>query len=252
MALLLRSSWPALALVLAVATVPARGEDQPAAAVKPAFACPDDMVPIPGGSFLFQGKKLAVKDFCLDSTKVTAEMYMECVDHDKCTDEGMYDGSWRTYALHDDHPINYVNWKQAVAYCEARGHRLPTEVEWEWAARGGPAANPYPWGSEPPKDQLCWSGPGNDAPGGKRTGTCPVLEYPKGATPQGILDMVGNVYEWTASAAPHGKRIIRGACWGTRRPEHISSRHREPADPSKGDFLNGFRCAGKPSPQLGR
>ena len=92
----------------------------------------------------------------------------------------------------DDHPVVSVSWDDAVAYAEHYGLRLPTEAEWEYAARG-PEGQRYPWGDEWNPQKLCWEL--NTGPGGL---TFPVGSFPAGASWVGALDMAGNVWEWVA------------------------------------------------------
>jgi formylglycine-generating enzyme required for sulfatase activity len=112
-----------------------------------------------------------------------------------------------------DHPINCIEWKQAVAYCKWTGKRLPTEQEWEYAARGTDGRK-WPWGNEKPDaKRACLDG---------KEGTCPVGRFPSDASPFGVLDMEGNVGEWTSSpiweCADDTKcdHIFRGDGWRGR------------------------------------
>ncbi len=125
-------------------------------------------------------------------------------------------------ATRSNHPINCVDWNQANAYCTSVGKRLPTEEDWEYAARGT-AGNEYPWGNTPaPSNQLCWNGTGNDLGQGNRRSTCPVGSYPAGNTPLGLA---GNVWEWTSSgysadysaARDTASRVFRGGGWNVCR-----------------------------------
>ena len=143
-----------------------------------------------------------VASFEIDRTEVTAAAYKACG-----TCEPADTGVYATYdsPSTQDHPINYVDWYQSQAYCEARGAgwRLCTEAEWEKAARGGcslycpegdaaccQAAMPvYPWGDEAPTCDLTWFG-------ACAFSTHPVGVLPGGASPYGAHDMAGNVWEW--------------------------------------------------------
>ncbi len=220
------------------------------ASSKPAgpLTCPEEMVFIPGGSFRLGATKrpVEVKPFCLDRTEVTAAEYEVCVESDHCSSQRLYDRSWATFRLHDDHPVNYVTWAQADRYCRARYKRLPTEEEWEWAARGGPAGNAYPWGNDSPSNQLCWNGEGNDLGKGKRDKTCPVTMHPKDVTPQGVLGLGGNVAEWTSTRGKRGERVVRGGDWGTKEPSYVRVDLSEPQVTDYGLPTIGFRCAAEP------
>ena len=101
------------------------------------------------------------------------------------------DGRWRADAGFERHPVNEVTWAGARDYCAWTGKRLPTEAEWEKAARGTDS-RPFPWGSAPPDATRARFGAGWVA-------TVPVDAHPAGASPYGVLDMAGNQWEWVSS-----------------------------------------------------
>jgi formylglycine-generating enzyme required for sulfatase activity len=155
---------------------------------------------------------------------------------------------WQRQLRHPNRPVVEVSWYEAAAYCAWAEGRLPWEAEWECAARGGREGAPYPWGSQRPSSLRANYRVGET---GQPT---PVGMYPDGATPQGIYDLVGNVFEWTAdwwghyweTAArnPKGpadgeKKVTRGGGWGGG-TGRVSYRDRHgPA----GHHVNvGFRC----------
>ncbi|MGH2368740.1 MAG: formylglycine-generating enzyme family protein, partial [Chloroflexota bacterium] len=148
----------------------------------------------------------------------------------------------------DDHPVVQVSWNDAVAYCRWRGRRLPTNAEWERAARGGDM-RPYPWGWEPPRDgpryrasygtdRCCRADAGDGA-----LYTAPVGSFPLGRSPFGLEDMAGNVWEWVEDRFDASRRTIRGGGWGNN-PEglRIGLHHANP--PDIGLSMVGIRCAG--------
>ncbi|MBK9094537.1 MAG: SUMF1/EgtB/PvdO family nonheme iron enzyme [Anaerolineae bacterium] len=107
----------------------------------------------------------------------------------------------------ENHPVVNVSWDDAQAFCQWAGVRLPTEQQWEKAARGTDG-RAYPWGNQPPSGDLCNF---NNIVGG----TTPVGHYPKGASPYGLLDMAGNVFEWCENLyeGQSNVRVIRGGAY---------------------------------------
>jgi formylglycine-generating enzyme required for sulfatase activity len=207
------------------------------------------MAPISGGSFTLGVSKrsVTVRAFCLDVTEATVAAYDTCVRAGRClappatVDEAAYASeaerlTWDPCNAGTDHPVNCVTWDEAGTYCETMGKRLPTEEEWEWAARGGSDARVYPWGSAAPDQQLCWSGRE------KRRGTCPVGLFPEGDAPGGIHDLTGNVNEWTSTEDGDGK-VIRGGAWGYVDTTYLRVEHTLSIDPAIRSRSVGFRCA---------
>ena len=173
----------------------------------------------------------------LDVTEVTVDGYRACVNAGTCT-EPVTGGAcnWDVEGR-GNHPVNCVDWHQANAYCAWAGERLPTEQEWDAAARGV-ERRAFPWGNTPPSDQLCW-GPTSGAH------TCPVGSFPAGDTPEGLKDMAGNVWEWTLSTyKPVGEsRVVRGASWDNGHAAFVLASYRGRYVPSYQDADLGFRCA---------
>ena len=130
--------------------------------------------------------------FCLDRTPVTIDAYQFCVGSGVCTPAVQSDKRCnRPGTDRGDHPVNCVTWLQANNYCAFRRARLPTEEEWEFAARGA-EGRAYPWGDAAPFE--------DGSPIQALTdGTHPVGQRPETATPEGIQDLAGNVWEWTSS-----------------------------------------------------
>jgi formylglycine-generating enzyme required for sulfatase activity len=147
----------------------------------------------------------------MDVTEVTAEAFSACVKAVKCRKPAAGDFATFGTAGREGHPVNWVDWNQAAAFCTWAGKRLPTEEEWEWAARGAERGTTYPWGDDPPADQLCWNG-GSVQRKAKGLGTCAAGSLAEGSSPQGVADLVGNVWEWTSTTDGAGK-VARGNGW---------------------------------------
>ncbi|MBI2391994.1 MAG: SUMF1/EgtB/PvdO family nonheme iron enzyme [Deltaproteobacteria bacterium] len=222
-------------------------------ATAPAGPCAPGMVRLPAGDLVAGDPTKHVATYCLDAHEVTVKAYAACVKSGKCTPAAT-SGNWTAInaeekasrnlacnanrADRQDHPVNCVEHGQAEAYCKAQGKRLPTEPEWEWAVRSGPARYKFPWGFEMPDVQLCWSG------FTKRTSTCAVGAYPKGSDSFGVMDLAGNVREWTGTAVG-GDRVHCGSDWTDKGADDMFKLGYCGQAPrtSRSAFL-GFRCAG--------
>jgi formylglycine-generating enzyme required for sulfatase activity len=139
--------------------------------------------------------RVPVDAFWIDRTEVTNTQYRKCVDAGACSppsrSRSLTRDSYYDNPEFDDYPVIFVSWDHARKYAEWVGGRLPTEAEWEYAARG-PDGYIYPWGNDAPNDSLL-----NYAE--NMGNTTEVRSYPDGASWCGALDMAGNVWEWTSS-----------------------------------------------------
>ncbi len=194
--------------------------------------------------------------FSIDKTEVTVDAYAACVSAGKCSNPttGVY-CNWEVSGR-GDHPINCVDWSQAVAYCAWAGGRLPTEAEWERAARGTDG-RVYPWGNEKATCQRAVMYDGGDGCGKDRT--FPVGSKPRGASPSGALDMAGNVWEWVSDRYDSNyyksspSRNPRGPSSGSFRVKRggsfdyvaslVRAGYRSYDAPSRRGGYLGFRCA---------
>lgn len=184
-----------------------------------------------------------VPSFCLDRVEVSVSAYTSCPSCGPAGAGASCNASLVGRALH---PINCVSWGDAARYCAWRGARLPSEVEWEFAARG-PEGRTHPWGEGLPWERTCWE---RD----ESQGTCPAAAVLGDANPQGIRDLAGNVSEWVAEwYAPYGAgsgdgldRVVRGASWETRDPSAMRATRRDRLSPTRRRSTVGFRCAAAP------
>jgi formylglycine-generating enzyme required for sulfatase activity len=187
--------------------------------------------------------------FYIDRTEVTNAQYRACVEAGACSQP--HDTGWYNDPNRAEHPVVYVDWNQANAYCRWAGKRLPTEAEWEKAARGTDGRT-YPWGNSDPD---CNKANYGDCVGDKTA----VGSYPAGASPYGALGMAGNVCEWVAdwydlgyysqspTRNPPGpdsgeERGLRGGSW-VFLPGLCRNAVRGWAAPDDQHDVVGFRCA---------
>jgi formylglycine-generating enzyme required for sulfatase activity len=242
------------------------------------LAADGDVVRLAGGSFIMGSDHgladerpphgVTLKPFWLDRQPVTNAEFAAFLQRigDTKNDRGqhLFDwddgdarihkvaGQWRPDAGFDDHPVVEASWYGARDHCVSRGMRLPSEAEWEFAARGSQGRS-YPWGESPPDPSRARYGVGYGQ-------TVAVGASPAGATPDGLLDMTGNVHQWTASiAAPYpyrandgredpdrfADRVTRGAAADTRADTlRVSWRGASVSRGARAGHHNiGFRCA---------
>jgi len=234
---------------------------------------------VPGGEFVMghpgQAKRVTLKPFYMDRLEVTNAQYAKFLA--AVAKEG--DAAWRhpdqpatkkthvpsTWANPDigeakaNHPVVGVDWFDAYAYAKWADKRLPTEAEWEKAARGTDG-RVYPWGAAPPEERFTFRasffGTYLSADGFRYT--APVGKFPSDASPCGCLDMAGNAAEWCADwfgpppveprltdpvGPPNGtERVTKGGAWNLN-AESLHSYNRRPMAPSGRAANVGFRCA---------
>jgi serine/threonine-protein kinase len=198
--------------------------------------------------------------FWMDQTEVTNAMYTKCVQAEKCkppTSPKSYTrDSYYGNSQFEKFPVVLISWEDAEAYCAWADRRLPTEAEWEKAARGEDA-RAYPWGNDFPDNDLLNF---RDFIGD----TTVVGKYPHGASPYAALDMAGNVWEWVAdwydknyyasspASNPVGpdsgtQRVLRGGGFGSR-IYTLRATHRWSNVPTDAYEWVGFRCAMSATP----
>ena len=225
------------------------------------------------------GRQIELDGFYIDETEVTVGAYNKCVEAGACVPNGLqsYTGPFNSLGVptylksdmfywgqpgRDEHPLNCVTWYEADQYCQWAGKDLPTEAQWEKAARGE-KGRLYPWGNAEPSCHFAVIKVGNKACSQKQTWD--VGRKADGKSPYGVMDMVGNVSEWVwdrfsagyyaqaPSKNPTGpnagfQRGIRGGAWSsvhTSGELRTSYRWRRP--PTFRSLAIGFRCV-KPAP----
>jgi formylglycine-generating enzyme required for sulfatase activity len=185
--------------------------------------------------------------FYIDKYEVTNALYKDCVNSNACYQPK--DINYFSNSQYADHPVVFVDWNMAKTYCEWRGEKLPTEAQWEKAARGTDSRT-YPWGEGIDCSKANYLDCSEN--------TSSVTSHPDGASPYGVYDMAGNVWEWVAdwySATyyqvspmenPSGPsegtlKVVRGGAWNVDTVAVYSS-VRNAKDPSIADNDIGFRC----------
>lgn len=235
-------------------------------------------------------RKVEVDDFCIAKRETSLSEYRACSSAGAC--KRAYRASLWPQATEDleawnrarevhsvlcnenddaraEHPVNCVSWNQAVRYCAWRGWRLPTEVEWEFAARGSDGRT-YPWGDEAPSSERlnacgaecrAWRVRVAVPRGGMLyedddgfPGTSPVGSFTEGKSRHGLLDMAGNVFEWTSDPfiprqgprESEPRRVIRGGAFNGAVREFANPALRLGQVESAHVHAIGFRCAANP------
>ncbi|MBK8241236.1 MAG: SUMF1/EgtB/PvdO family nonheme iron enzyme [Deltaproteobacteria bacterium] len=278
------------------------------AAPAPASPCPDGMTLVEGGKFYMgtdaddavlaaarPAHRAEVTPFCIDIHEVTVAAYRGCSTKGECKrafrdsrwpQGSTDDAAWKqqmaahselcneNYDDRGEHPINCIDWAQAQHFCEWRGGTLPSEAQWEFAARGSDG-RVYSWGDAlPSREHMNGAGPEYVAWRERKglpahgvlydtddgfIGTAPVGSAKLGRSQQGLFDLAGNVFEWTADAyAPYpgadapadadaGKRrVIRGGAFNSFQPQFADPALRFPQDADAHAHGIGFRCAAAP------
>jgi sulfatase modifying factor 1 len=219
-----------------------------------------EMVRVEAGEFLYgeDRQRLSLPEFWIDRAPVTNAEYARFVQATRyqttaertgigcaCIGDKWEDipgADWRhpRGPLTDiqskaDHPVVQVSWEDAAAYARWAGKRLPTEQEWEKAARGADGRE-YPWGNQEPTPELCNFGK-------HENGTTPAGKYsPQGDSPYGCVDIAGNIWEWTASEDESGGKVLRGGGW-SHPAEYVRAALRSVHHPDDRYDTDGFRCA---------
>lgn len=236
----------------------------PSSAGNPSPKTPLKETLIPAGSFTMGSDfgfpdeqpvhQVPLEAYYIDTYEVTNAHYAECVATSKCDapagSDSVTHGSYYGNAEFDNYPVIAVSWFNAESYCAWRGARLPTEVEWERAARG-PQPRSYPWGEGIDKTFANYNTFVGD--------TTAVGSYESGKSVEGVYDLAGNVWEWVAdwyniypggdpaASSDFGEkyRVMRGGGWQDL-ADSVSATSRGWDEASFVNYHVGFRCARTP------
>jgi formylglycine-generating enzyme required for sulfatase activity len=200
------------------------------------------MVLVPAGEFLYgyNNRRLSLPAFYMDKFEVTTRLYAAFMDSTRREQPADWsDQAALVGSRGGDRPVVNVTWYDAEAYCRYYSRRLPTEQEWEKAARGTDGRK-YPWGNEKPTTRHAlfglfetkWNGYGTLAT---------VESHQAGKSPYGLYNMAGNVWEWTSSDDDSDK-VIRGGSWYDD-PYNVRTTSRGTWGPTFLWYDIGFRCA---------
>lgn len=235
----------------------------------------DEMVTIPSGEFIMGcdvekdpvceaandefKHTVYLSAFEIDKYEVNYNRYQKCIDAGECTYPASR-GGFNYDLFESNFPVNGATWYQAKALCEFEGKRLPTEAEWEKAARGTDGRT-FPWGEELPNcERAVVDGPNAGELGCKTGNAMNIGSKPEGASPYGVMDMAGNVWEWVSDwystdyfenspeVNPQGPesgkyKVTKGGDFFGRHGYEVRSTSRFPYDPVNLSPAIGFRCA---------
>jgi formylglycine-generating enzyme required for sulfatase activity len=242
-----------------------------------------EWVEIPGGDFMMGSDSaeassdegpvhaVSVSTFEITRTEITVEQYRVCVVDEACEPPTVDDqrGNWGV-AGRAKYAVNYVTWEQAGAFCEWAGGRLPSEAEWEYAARSAGQELTYPWGEDEPSCDYCvmalgetMGGVGYEMGCGEGTSLLPCAKS-AGNTDHGLCDMSGGMFEWVADSwhadytgaptdgsaweEPFDYHVIRGASYqSVASNRKLATTGRDASDYYDPDL--GFRCARDVEPE---
>ena len=230
-----------------------------------------EMVHVPMGEFLYgeDKQKVNLPEFWIDKTPVTNDefaRFVQATGYETTAEQtgigfANIAGKWENTKGADwqhpggpktdtqiigEHPVVQVSWEDALAYAKWAEKRLPTEQEWEKAARGTDGRE-YPWGNQEPTRELC----NFDKQEGRTT---PVGKYSlQGDSPYGCVDMSGNIWEWTASGSEEegGGKVLRGGGW-SHPAENVRLILRSIHHPDDRYDTDGFRCVSDCEPRPSR